>query len=88
MRPTKSFIGVPSRATIPFTDVDLGIIRENTEGLYSGIEHRLMDGVIESLKIVTERASRLIVNTAFEYLPRRGPPQGHGSPQEKCDEAV
>jgi isocitrate dehydrogenase (NAD+) len=72
VRPTKSFAGVASRAAIPFTDVDLVIIRENTEGLYSGIEHRLMDGVVESLKVVTEAASRRIVQYAFEYCRAEG----------------
>ena len=72
VRPTKSFAGVASKAAIPFTDVDLVILRENTEGLYSGIEHRLMDGVIESLKIVTEAASRRIVQYAFEYCRAEG----------------
>jgi isocitrate dehydrogenase (NAD+) len=72
VRPTKSFAGVASRAAIPFTGVDLVIIRENTEGLYSGIEHKLMEGVIESLKIVTEAASRRIVQYAFEYCRAEG----------------
>lgn len=72
VRPTKSFAGVASKAAIPFTGVDLVIIRENTEGLYSGIEHKLMDGVIESLKVVTEHASRRIVRYAFEYCRNEG----------------
>jgi isocitrate dehydrogenase (NAD+) len=72
VRPTRSFAGVASRAAVPFTGVDLVIVRENTEGLYSGIEHRLMDGVIESLKIVTEAASRRIVQYAFELCRNEG----------------
>jgi isocitrate dehydrogenase (NAD+) len=72
VRPTRSLAGVRSEATIPFTDVDLVIIRENTEGLYSGIEHRLFEGVIESLRIITEKASRRIVQFAFDYCRSEG----------------
>jgi isocitrate dehydrogenase (NAD+) len=55
--------GVPSR----YVDVDLIIVRENTEGLYSGLEHEVVPGVVESLKIVTEKASTRIAVFAFEY---------------------
>ncbi|MCA9524661.1 MAG: isocitrate/isopropylmalate dehydrogenase family protein [Myxococcales bacterium] len=72
VRPTRSFLGVRSRAARPFEGVDLVIVRENTEGLYSGIEHQVVDGVIETLKIVTERASRRIVKHAFEYCRSEG----------------
>jgi isocitrate dehydrogenase (NAD+) len=72
VRPTKSFAGVRSQAAVPFTDVNLVIIRENTEGLYSGIEHKLFDGVVESLRIITEAASRQIVGFAFEYCRAEG----------------
>src|SRR6476619_4057288 len=51
LRPVKNLPGVPSR----FGDVDLIIVRENTEGLYSGLEHEVVPGVVESLKIITER---------------------------------
>ena len=47
-----------------FEDVDLLVVRENTEGLYSGLEHEVIPGVVESLRIVTEKASRRIVRFA------------------------
>src|SRR5207237_4080375 len=50
-----------------YPDVDLIIFRENTEGLYSGIEHEVIPGVVESLKIITEKASTRIARFAFEY---------------------
>ena len=50
-----------------YPDVDLVIVRENTEGLYSGIEHEVVPGVVESLKIITEKASTRIAKFAFEY---------------------
>ncbi|HEX7085043.1 MAG TPA: isocitrate dehydrogenase (NAD(+)) [Vicinamibacterales bacterium] len=68
LRPVWSLPGVPSR----FTDIDLVIVRENTEDLYSGLEHEVVPGVIESLKIITERASRRITEFAFEYARRHG----------------
>ncbi|RXN03863.1 isocitrate dehydrogenase [NAD] subunit mitochondrial isoform X2 [Labeo rohita] len=51
----------------PYTDVDLVTIRENTEGEYSGIEHVIVDGVVQSIKLITEEASRRIAEYAFEY---------------------
>src|SRR5215831_10087026 len=51
VRPVRNLPGVASR----FDGVDLVIVRENTEGLYSGIEHEVIPGVVESLKIITER---------------------------------
>uniref|UniRef100_A0A6Q2XBT4 Isocitrate dehydrogenase [NAD] subunit, mitochondrial n=1 Tax=Esox lucius TaxID=8010 RepID=A0A6Q2XBT4_ESOLU len=51
----------------PYTDVDLVTIRENTEGEYSGIEHIIVDGVVQSIKLITEDASRRIAEYAFEY---------------------
>ena len=53
--------GVPSR----FSGIDLVIVRENTEDLYSGLEHEVVPGVVESLKIITEKASRRIAEFAF-----------------------
>jgi isocitrate dehydrogenase (NAD+) len=50
-----------------YPDVDLIVFRENTEGLYSGIEHEVVPGVVESLKIITEKASTRISRFAFEY---------------------
>jgi isocitrate dehydrogenase (NAD+) len=57
---------LPHMAT-RYPDVDLIICRENTEGLYSGIEHEVVPGVVESLKIITEKASTRIARFAFEY---------------------
>ena len=54
LRPARSLPGVKSR----YDDVDLVVVRENTEGLYSGIEHEVVPGVVESLKIVTRRRPR------------------------------
>ncbi|KAM4678595.1 isocitrate dehydrogenase [NAD] subunit alpha, mitochondrial [Discoglossus pictus] len=51
----------------PYTDVDLVTIRENTEGEYSGIEHVIVDGVVQSIKLITEAASHRIAEFAFEY---------------------
>jgi isocitrate dehydrogenase (NAD+) len=53
-------------------DVDLCIIRENTEGEYSGLEHQSVEGVVESLKIITEVASTNIARFAFEYARKHG----------------
>src|SRR5206468_12117477 len=68
LRPVRSLPGVPSR----FGDVDLVIVRENTEGLYSGLEHEVVPGVVESLKIITEKASTRISLFAFEYAKKFG----------------
>jgi isocitrate dehydrogenase (NAD+) len=48
------------------------VVRENTEGLYSGLEHEVVPGVVESIKIITERASTRIAEFAFEYAKRHG----------------
>ena len=56
LRPVKNLEGVASR----FQNVDLVIVRENTEDLYSGLEHEVVPGVVESLKIITEQASTRI----------------------------
>ena len=68
LRPVKSLEGVPSR----YEKVDLVVVRENTEDLYSGLEHEVVPGVVESLKIITDRASRRIARFAFEYARREG----------------
>ena len=62
-RPIRNLPHIPTR----YPDVDLIIIRENTEGLYSGLEHEVVPGVVESLKIMTEKASTRIARFAFEY---------------------
>ena len=61
LRPVKRLPGVVT----PFPDVDLVIVRENTEGMYSGIEHMVVPGVAESLKVITAKASMRIVDYAF-----------------------
>ena len=68
LRPVWSLPGVPTR----YSDIDLVIVRENTEDLYSGLEHEVVPGVVESLKIITEKASRRISEFAFEYARRHG----------------
>lgn len=66
LRPVRSLPGVPSR----YENVDLVIVRENTEGLYSGIEHEIIPGVIESLRVMTRDACLRIARFAFEYARR------------------
>jgi len=68
LRPVKNLPGVKSR----YENVDVVIVRENTEDLYSGLEHEVVPGVVESLKIITERASTRIARFAFGYARRRG----------------
>jgi isocitrate dehydrogenase (NAD+) len=62
-RPIKNLPGIPTR----YPGVDLSIVRENTEGEYVGIEHEVVPGVVESLKIITERASTRIAEFAFKH---------------------
>src|ERR1041385_3490419 len=62
VRPIKNLPGIPTR----YPGVDLIIVRENTEGEYMGIEHEIIPGVVESLKIVTEKGSTRIARYAFE----------------------
>jgi isocitrate dehydrogenase (NAD+) len=68
LRPVRSIPGVPSR----YQGVDLVIIRENTEGLYGGIERQVDDDTVEGVKLVTRRASLRIARFAFEYASRHG----------------
>jgi isocitrate dehydrogenase (NAD+) len=68
LRPVWNLPGVDAR----FTDVDLVIVRENTEDLYAGLEHEVVPGVVESLKIITERASTRIATFAFAHARRHG----------------
>jgi isocitrate dehydrogenase (NAD+) len=63
VRPVRTIPGVPSR----YEGIDLVIVRENTEGIYSGIEHMVVPGVAESLKIVTEKACQRISEFAFRH---------------------
>jgi isocitrate dehydrogenase (NAD+) len=66
LRPVSNLPGVPAR----FSGVDLVIVRENTEDLYSGLEHQVVPGVVESLKIITEHASTRIAEFAFACARR------------------
>jgi isocitrate dehydrogenase (NAD+) len=68
VRPVKNLAGVASR----FEDVDMVLIRENTEDLYAGLEHEVVPGVVESLKIITEKASTRIAKFAFDYATKNG----------------
>ena len=68
LRPVRNLAGVASR----FSNVDLVIVRENTEDLYAGLEHQIVPGVVESLKIITEKASTRISQFAFEHARRTG----------------
>ena len=63
LRPIKSFKGIKSR----YEDVDLVIVRENTEDLYAGIEHKIGDYAAESIKIITKPACERICKFAFDY---------------------
>jgi isocitrate dehydrogenase (NAD+) len=63
LRPVRNLTGVESR----FSGLDLIIVRENTEDLYAGLEHEIVPGVVESLKIITEKASTRVSRFAFEY---------------------
>lgn len=63
VRPIRALPNVPCR----YPELDLVIIRENTEDLYSGLEHTVVPGVVESLKIITEKASLRIAKYAFEF---------------------
>src|SRR5215470_8824095 len=68
LRPVRNLPGLKSR----FENVDLIVVRENTEDLYSGLEHEVVPGVVESLKIITEKASTRIARFAFEHAKREG----------------
>ena len=67
VRPVRSVPGVKTR----YENVDLVVVRENTEDLYAGIEHIVVPGVVESIKIITEKASTRICRYAFEYAMRK-----------------
>jgi len=68
LRPVWNLPGVTAR----YTDVDIILVRENTEDLYAGLEHQVVPGVVESLKIITEKASTRIAQFAFTYARRHG----------------
>lgn len=68
VRPVKALPNVECR----YPELDLVIVRENTEDLYAGLEHIVVPGVVESLKIITEKASTRIARYAFEYAQANG----------------
>jgi isocitrate dehydrogenase (NAD+) len=68
VRPVRALPNVPAR----YPELDLVVVRENTEDLYSGIEHVVVPGVVESIKIITEKASTRIARYAFEFARREG----------------
>ena len=73
LRPVRLMPGVPSPlANRKPGDIDFWVVRENTESLYAGLEHIIVPGVVESLKIITEKASTRIARFAFEYAKRHG----------------
>jgi isocitrate dehydrogenase (NAD+) len=71
VRPCKSIVGFKT----PFDNVNTVLIRENTEGEYSGIEHEVVPGVVQSIKLITEEASRRCIQYAFEYARAQGRPR-------------
>jgi len=67
LRPVRSFEGISN-----YKNIDILVFRENTEGLYSGIEHKVGENAAESIKIITRKASKRIVKAAFEYARKKG----------------
>jgi isocitrate dehydrogenase (NAD+) len=68
VRPCKSIAGYKT----PYDGVDTVLIRENTEGEYSGIEHVVIDGVVQSIKLITKKASERVLRFAFQYAQETG----------------
>src|SRR6187551_3493793 len=68
VRPVNTLPGIKT----PYDNVDLIVVRENTEGLYAGLEHEVVPGVVESVKVVSEKASLRIAKWAFEYARKAG----------------
>lgn len=73
VRPIRNLPGVPTK----YPDVDLVIVRENTEGLYVGLEQEIVPGVCTSLKVITEKGSTRVAKFAFEYAARHGRKRVH-----------
>jgi isocitrate dehydrogenase (NAD+) len=71
VRPCKSIAGYKT----PYDDVDTLLIRENTEGEYSGIEHVVVDGVVQSIKLITREASERVLRFAFQHAQDVGRPK-------------
>ncbi|PKS08789.1 hypothetical protein jhhlp_003398 [Lomentospora prolificans] len=68
LRPCRSIAGYKT----PYDDVDTVLIRENTEGEYSGIEHEVVDGVVQSIKLITREASERVLRFAFQHAEEIG----------------
>jgi isocitrate dehydrogenase (NAD+) len=68
VRPVKTLPGVKT----PFSNVDLVVVRENSEGLYAGLEHVVVPGVVESLRVITKTACERIMRFAFELARQEG----------------
>src|SRR5215207_6697888 len=68
LRPVRALPNVPCR----YPELDLVVVRENTEDLYAGIEHVVVPGIVESIKVITEKASTRIARYAFEFARREG----------------
>ena len=83
-RPIKNLPGLDTR----YPGVDLVIVRENTEGEYVGLEHEVVPGVVESLKVITEKGSTRIAKFAFEYARKFRPPQDPSDSQGQYHEDV
>ena len=84
VRPVQSFPGRACR----YPDLDLIVVRENTEGEYAGLEHRVVPGVVESIKITTERACTRIARFAFAHAAAARPEEGHRRPQSQHHEEL
>lgn len=68
VRPCRSIEGYKT----PYDNVDTVLIRENTEGEYSGIEHEIVDGVVQSIKLITLEASERVARYAFHHAEQNG----------------
>ncbi|HJQ31281.1 MAG TPA: isocitrate dehydrogenase (NAD(+)) [Pyrinomonadaceae bacterium] len=68
VRPVRALPNVPAR----YPELDLVVVRENTEDLYAGLEHVVVPGVVESIKVITDKASTRIARYAFEFARREG----------------
>jgi isocitrate dehydrogenase (NAD+) len=68
VRPCRSIPGYKTK----YDNVDIVTIRENTEGEYTGIEHEVVPGVIENLKVITRTASQRIADFAFKFAKENG----------------
>ncbi len=77
VRPVKTLPGID----VPYKDVDLIVVRENTEGLYAGLEHFVVPGVVESLRLVTRAGGRADHPLRLRIGPHAGTPPGHGRAQ-------